>query len=99
VLFNGAADAMRRQALVALAGHLEGRRLADQPLLDVACGTGRFLRAVKHNYPRLPVTGLDLSEPYLAKARRALAPWSLNLYRADDPAASRSAPAPVDRGS
>jgi ubiquinone/menaquinone biosynthesis C-methylase UbiE len=76
VLFNGAADAMRRQALVALAGHLEGRRLADQPLLDVACGTGRFLRAVKHNYPRLPVTGLDLSGPYLAKARRALAPWS-----------------------
>jgi ubiquinone/menaquinone biosynthesis C-methylase UbiE len=76
VLFNGAADAMRRQALVALAGHLDGRRLADQPLLDVACGTGRFLRAVKHNYPRLPVTGLDLSAPYLAKAHRTLAPWS-----------------------
>jgi ubiquinone/menaquinone biosynthesis C-methylase UbiE len=76
VLFNGAADAMRRQALVALASHLKGRRLADQPLLDVACGTGRFLHAVKHNYPRLPVTGLDLSRPYLAKARGALAPWS-----------------------
>jgi ubiquinone/menaquinone biosynthesis C-methylase UbiE len=76
VLFNGAADAMRRQAVVALAGHLKGRRLADQPLLDVACGTGRFLRTVKHNYPRLPVTGLDLSRPYLAKAQRALAPWS-----------------------
>jgi ubiquinone/menaquinone biosynthesis C-methylase UbiE len=76
VLFNGAADAMRRQALVALAGHLKGRRLADQPLLDVACGTGRFLRTVKHNYPRLPVTGLDLSRPYLAKAQRALAGWS-----------------------
>jgi ubiquinone/menaquinone biosynthesis C-methylase UbiE len=76
VLFAGAADAMRRQGLAALAGHLKGRRLADQPLLDVACGTGRFLRAVKHNYPRLPVTGLDLSRPYLAKARRALAPWS-----------------------
>jgi ubiquinone/menaquinone biosynthesis C-methylase UbiE len=76
VLFNGAADAMRRQALVALAQHLKGRRLADQPLLDVACGTGRFLRMVKHNWPRMPVTGLDLSPAYLAKARRALAPWS-----------------------
>ena len=76
VLFNGAADAMRRQALVAIAGHLKGRRLADQPLLDVACGTGRFLRTVKHNWPRLPVVGLDLSRPYLAKAQRALAPWS-----------------------
>ena len=76
MLFNGAADAMRRQALVALAGHLKGRRLADQPLLDVACGTGRFLCMVKHNWPRLPVVGLDLSRPYLAKARRSLAPWS-----------------------
>jgi len=76
VLFNGVADAMRRQALVALAGHLQGRRLADQPLLDVACGTGRFLGAVKHNYPRLPVTGLDLSRAYLAKARRGLGRWS-----------------------
>ncbi|HEX5080353.1 MAG TPA: class I SAM-dependent methyltransferase [Geminicoccaceae bacterium] len=76
VLFNGAADAMRRQALAALAEYLRGRRLADQPLLDVACGTGRFLRAVKHNYPRLPVVGLDLSRPYLAEARRALARWS-----------------------
>ncbi len=79
VLFNGAADAMRRQALVALARHLKDRRLADQPLLDVACGTGRFLGMVKHNYPRLPVVGLDLSRPYLAKARRALADrsWAL----------------------
>jgi ubiquinone/menaquinone biosynthesis C-methylase UbiE len=76
VLFNGAADAMRRQALVALAGYLKDRRLADQPLLDVACGTGRFLGTIKHNYPRLPVTGLDLSHPYLAKARRDLARWS-----------------------
>jgi ubiquinone/menaquinone biosynthesis C-methylase UbiE len=76
VLFNGAADAMRRQALVALGAYLQGRRLADQPLLDVACGTGRFLGAVKHNYPRLPVTGLDLSRAYLAKARRELKRWS-----------------------
>ena len=45
-------------------------------LLDVACGTGRFLREVKANYPRLHVTGLDLSPHYLAVARRELAPWS-----------------------
>jgi ubiquinone/menaquinone biosynthesis C-methylase UbiE len=76
VLFNGGADAMRRQALVPLGQHLRGRRLAAQPMLDVACGTGRFLSLIKHNYPRLPVTGLDLSRPYLAKAREQLAPWS-----------------------
>jgi ubiquinone/menaquinone biosynthesis C-methylase UbiE len=76
VLFNGGADAMRRQALLPIADHLAGRPLAQQPLLDVACGTGRFLAIIKDNYPRLPVVGLDLSRPYLAKARACLAPWS-----------------------
>ena len=45
-------------------------------LLDIGCGTGSFLREVKRNYPRLAVTGLDLSEPYLAVAGRRLADWS-----------------------
>ena len=79
VLFGGGAAAMRRQALVplktALAGHQGTRREAAR-LLDVACGTGRFLREVKANYPRLHVTGLDLSPHYLAVARRELEPWS-----------------------
>jgi ubiquinone/menaquinone biosynthesis C-methylase UbiE len=76
VLFNGAADAMRRQALVAIADRLRDRPLARQPLLDVACGTGRLLSFVKQNWPRLPVTGLDLSGPYLRKASHDLAGWS-----------------------
>jgi len=79
VLFGGGAAAMRRQALVplkrALAAHpVCGRRSAR--LLDVACGTGRFLREVKANHPRLNVTGLDLSPHYLCVARRELVPWS-----------------------
>ncbi|HSA79554.1 MAG TPA: class I SAM-dependent methyltransferase [Geminicoccaceae bacterium] len=76
VLFNGGADVMRRQALVPIAEHLRGRRLREQRLLDVACGTGRFLAAIKRNYPRLPVTGVDLSVPYLRHAEHALARWS-----------------------
>lgn len=76
VLFNGGADAMRRRALVPLHHHLKGRRIAGCRLLDVACGTGRFLTFVKQNYPRLPVVGIDLSPPYLDRARRNLAPWS-----------------------
>ena len=76
VLFNGGADAMRRHALLPLGRWLEGRKIAEQPLLDVGCGTGRFLTLVKHNWPRLPVTGLDLSRPYLEKARDLLRPWS-----------------------
>lgn len=79
VLFGGGAAAMRRQALVPLKGVLADQR-ADGCgvgcLLDIACGTGRFLREVKANHPRLYVTGLDLSPHYLAVARRELAPWS-----------------------
>jgi ubiquinone/menaquinone biosynthesis C-methylase UbiE len=74
VLFGGGAAAMRRQALVPLRAALAGCRRAT--LLDIGCGTGQFLREVKINYPRLSVTGLDLSAPYLAVARRRLAPWS-----------------------
>ena len=74
VLFGGGAAAMRRQALVPLKAALIGRPGAR--LLDVGCGTGRFLREVKTNYPRLEVTGLDLSSYYLAVARRDLRSWS-----------------------
>lgn len=75
VLFGGAAELMRRQALVPLRRLMLQRGVRRTRLLDVACGTGRFLREVKHNYPLLPVTGLDLSPPYLERARTMLAPW------------------------
>ncbi len=76
VLFSGGADAMRRQALVPLRDFLAGRSTAETRLLDVASGTGRFLTFVKDNYPRMPVTALDLSRPYLDQARANLAPWA-----------------------
>jgi ubiquinone/menaquinone biosynthesis C-methylase UbiE len=76
VLFKGGADVMRRQALVPIADYLRGRPIRNERLLDVACGTGRFLALIKRNYPRLPVTGIDLSTPYLRHAGRELARWS-----------------------
>ena len=79
VLFGGGAAAMRRQALVPLKTALSGGPTAERnatKLLDVACGTGKFLREVKANFPRLHVTGLDLSPHYLEVARRVLEPWS-----------------------
>ncbi|MGI9485262.1 MAG: class I SAM-dependent methyltransferase [Geminicoccaceae bacterium] len=76
VLFNGSTDAMRRQGLLPIGDFLKDRRQAELRLLDVATGTGRFLQSIKQNFPRLPVTGIDLSDAYLAKASVALAPWS-----------------------
>jgi ubiquinone/menaquinone biosynthesis C-methylase UbiE len=75
ILFGGAADAMRRIALGALARGIAGRDQRRVRLLDVACGNGRFLSQVLAAFPRLPATGLDLSAPYLEKARARLAPW------------------------
>jgi ubiquinone/menaquinone biosynthesis C-methylase UbiE len=64
---------MRRQALPALQARLAGR--SDARLLDIACGTGRFLSFIKDNLPALHTTGLDLSPPYLARAARTLRRW------------------------
>ena len=75
VLFGGGADAMRRQALVPLHHFLKPRHTAETRLLDIASGTGRFLGFVKDNYPRLPITALDLSPAYLEMATEALRAW------------------------
>lgn len=72
VLFTGTAGAMRRQALVPLAHALRGRDQRKLHMLDVACGTGGFLHDVASNYPRLNLTGLDLSPAYTAEARHRL---------------------------
>lgn len=72
VLFNGSANAMRRQALVPLHEVFAGRDQRRLRLLDVGCGTGRLLDFVKQAWPRLPALGIDLSETYIAEARRHL---------------------------
>jgi len=73
VLFNGAANAIRRQALPQLREVFAGRDQRHLSLLDVGCGTARFLDFVKQTWPRLPITGLDMSETYIRHARRHLA--------------------------
>ena len=73
-LFYGAAGAMRRAGFPAIAGAIRGRDQRQLALLDIACGTGRFLREVRLAWPALGLTGLDLSEPYLAEARRHMSP-------------------------
>jgi len=73
-LFFGAAAAMRRQALVPIAEMVRERDQRGMRMLDVATGSGAFLRDVRNAFPRLPVVASDLSEPYLARACRELAP-------------------------
>lgn len=72
VLFKGTANAMRRQALPPLAEIFAGRDPRKLRLIDIGCGTGRFLDFVKQAWPRLPTLGLDLSEAYIGHARRHL---------------------------
>jgi ubiquinone/menaquinone biosynthesis C-methylase UbiE len=70
VLFSGAANAMRRQALVPLAEALKGRDQRRLAYADIACGPGGFVRQVRQAFPRLPTFAIDLSEPYLVEAAR-----------------------------
>lgn len=71
ILFSGAADPMRRLIIPLLkqahSGDGEGLHF-----LEVAAGTGRMTRFLKLAYPKAKVTVLDLSYPYLKKARENL---------------------------
>jgi len=71
-LFYGTGDAMRRAAFRPLAEEMRGRDQRQVALLDIACGTGRFIRDVRRSYPRMTLAGLDLSPPYLVEAKRHL---------------------------
>jgi ubiquinone/menaquinone biosynthesis C-methylase UbiE len=76
VLFKGTANAMRRMAIPELADVFRGCDQRKLRLIDIGCGTGRFLDFVKQAWPRLPVTGVDLSEAYIRHARHHLRRWS-----------------------
>lgn len=87
LLFNGAADAMRRRILAPLKRGLtavetakagsQSDRMAVTPshqmkVLDVACGTGRTLKMLQSACPDVSLYGLDLSPAYLRKANQLL---------------------------
>lgn len=75
ILFNGAADAMRRRILDPLKQGL--RAFSDMPpqqvrVLDIACGTGKTLRMIRGTLPKASLFGIDLSPAYLRKANQLL---------------------------
>ena len=49
-----------------------GRDQRKLRLLDLGCGTGRFLDFVKQAWPRLQIMGLDMSDAYIRHAKRHL---------------------------
>ncbi len=71
-LFMGAAASMRRQAIPSITKFVRGRDQRRLRLLDVACGSGRFLGQLAQAFPAMPMVGTDLSQAYLAEAARFL---------------------------
>ncbi len=80
VLFNGTANAIRRQALPQLREVFACRDQRELKLLDIGCGTGRFVDSVKQVWPRLPIVALDLSEAYMRNAKRHLKRWGWTRF-------------------
>lgn len=72
VLFLGSADVMRRQMIPHLTRETERRGGGPLRVLDVACGTGRFIGQMARALPQHRYTGLDLSAWYLHEARNEL---------------------------
>jgi len=75
ILFNGAADPMRRRVLAPLKASLSNRGLgntAKARILDIACGTGRTLRMIRGALSEASLFGVDLSPAYLRKANQLL---------------------------
>ena len=75
ILFNGAADAMRRRILAPLKQGLQAFAAVPSQqikVLDVACGTGRTLRMLRATLPQAKLFGTDLSPAYLRKANQML---------------------------
>jgi ubiquinone/menaquinone biosynthesis C-methylase UbiE len=76
LLFGGTAAAMRRRLIppiVRFARSLSASPARPLRILDVACGTGRFLRMLGAALPReAKLFGLDLSPHYIARARELL---------------------------
>lgn len=71
LLFGGTADIMRRMAIPPLVDALAENRAPR--VLDVGCGTGRFLEQLARARPDARLFGLDLSAHYIKEAAEVLA--------------------------
>lgn len=71
ILFSGAADAMRRLIIPLIKMHQPGSGEGLR-FLELGAGTGRLTKFMALSYPKAKIIALDLSYPYLQKARENL---------------------------
>ena len=72
LLFAGAADVMRRQMLAPISRYFKEYGGTGFRLLDVGCGTGRFLKQLSAAHPDVRLFGVDISPSIINEARRTL---------------------------
>ena len=70
-------DIVYQDYLEDIAFYVQAAQQADGPCLELGCGTGRVLIPVAE--AGVNVTGLDVSKPMLARARRKIASLSDNI--------------------
>lgn len=67
----GRADYLFAEVEARMLGRLDAVRLSPRRVIDVGCGAGRSLLALKRRYPQAELVGLD-SAPGMARAARAV---------------------------
>ncbi len=69
ILFAGATDAMRRMVVPLLKKRESLRAQRKLRFLEVGAGVGNLTRDMRKAFPRAGIVALDLSSPYLEKAK------------------------------
>jgi malonyl-CoA O-methyltransferase len=78
------ADALHREVGRRLVEHLDPIRVDPARVLDLGCGTGSQLDALRRRFPRAELVGVDFAGEMLARAR-ARAPWWRRALGASSP--------------
>jgi len=70
---------LQREVGTRLLAHLDPIRIAPQRMLDLGCGTGEQLAALRKRYPGASLIAIDLALPMLVQARQRTPWWRRTL--------------------